>query len=181
MADYAIDDGHGNQITAGIEDYTEALATATRMATDRGEPVYLHEMGDEDSEDSKPERIAPEVEARDAVLTAGDICTIHASCDGSEDDCRDSSGGTPGTGRGVASRMHEVIVATFRVARRLIDDVVAAVAAIEVGDGELAVRTAEDRTWVVLRSPAAPKGNVVNLYRADVWTALETAGIEVRS
>lgn len=30
-----------------------------------------------------------------------ELCLIHASCDGAEDNCRDSSGGRPGTGRGM--------------------------------------------------------------------------------
>jgi glutamate formiminotransferase len=39
---YAIDDGEGNQITAGLSEYV-ARTTAQRIATERGISVYLYE------------------------------------------------------------------------------------------------------------------------------------------
>jgi hypothetical protein len=56
MATFAIDDGHGNQLTAGLSEH-EARSTAQRMADSRGESVYLYEMrfDREDDSDGEPE------------------------------------------------------------------------------------------------------------------------------
>jgi hypothetical protein len=35
------------------------------------------------------------------VINSWDTCIIHKSCNGARSDCQDSSGGKPGTGRGV--------------------------------------------------------------------------------
>jgi hypothetical protein len=42
---YSIDDGHGNLITAGLQDYTDARRTAQSQADRRGAAVYLYEPG----------------------------------------------------------------------------------------------------------------------------------------
>jgi hypothetical protein len=47
---YAIDDADGNEITTGLPEET-ARETARRIASERGESVYLYEVGSE----SEPE------------------------------------------------------------------------------------------------------------------------------
>ena len=60
-ANYGIDDGDGNQITAGLPEHT-ARATAQRLATQRGETLYLYPIGaGEEGADAEP--IEPEPEA----------------------------------------------------------------------------------------------------------------------
>jgi hypothetical protein len=50
MTNYAIDDGDGNRLTAGLQEHN-AEQVAQRMANERGESVYLYETGvDEDGE-----------------------------------------------------------------------------------------------------------------------------------
>jgi hypothetical protein len=43
MANYAIDDAYGNQISCGIQTEHEALRRARRLANERGEPVYVYD------------------------------------------------------------------------------------------------------------------------------------------
>lgn len=62
MTNYAIDDGDGNQLTAGLQDHN-ARKVAQRLADERGESVYLYEIpvrvdNDGDSLDES-EEIAP--------------------------------------------------------------------------------------------------------------------------
>lgn len=45
MANYSIDDGHGNLITAGLQDYAQARRSAQSQADRRGAAVYLYEPG----------------------------------------------------------------------------------------------------------------------------------------
>ena len=52
-ATYAIDDGEGNEITAGLSEH-EARKTAQRIATERGIPVYLYETPVKLDEDGDP-------------------------------------------------------------------------------------------------------------------------------
>jgi hypothetical protein len=48
MTNYAIDDGNGNRLTAGLPE-NRARAVAQRMADERGEPVYLYETGESEA------------------------------------------------------------------------------------------------------------------------------------
>lgn len=61
---YAIDTGDGNQLTAGLQGYDYARQVAQRIATERGESVYLYEIPvpvDEDGEGTgESEEITPE-------------------------------------------------------------------------------------------------------------------------
>lgn len=43
MTTYAINDGHGNSITQGVQEH-EVWRMAKRIATERGEAVYVAEM-----------------------------------------------------------------------------------------------------------------------------------------
>jgi hypothetical protein len=57
MSNYAIDDGEGNRLTAGLQEHN-AQSVAQRMADERGESVYLYETG-EDEADAEPVEIQP--------------------------------------------------------------------------------------------------------------------------
>jgi len=59
MTTYAVDDGEGNQLTAGLRGADYARNVAQRMANERGESVYLYESG-EDEATAEPVEIAPE-------------------------------------------------------------------------------------------------------------------------
>lgn len=52
---YSIDDGHGQQITTGLQGYDAARAVAQRLADERGESVYLYS----DDHDSESEEVGP--------------------------------------------------------------------------------------------------------------------------
>lgn len=53
MTSYAVDDAHGNQITAGLSE-PDARRVAQRCADRRGETVYLYEQGADGSEAIEP-------------------------------------------------------------------------------------------------------------------------------
>jgi len=56
-----IDSGDGNELTAGIQLESEARKIAQRMANERGESVYLYEVGAGDGEsEADSEEIEPE-------------------------------------------------------------------------------------------------------------------------
>jgi glutamate formiminotransferase len=57
-ATYAIDDGDGNEIAAGLSEHV-ARKTAQRIATERGIPVYLYETPVEAGEDGESEEFTP--------------------------------------------------------------------------------------------------------------------------
>lgn len=60
---YAIDDGNGNQITAGLQEH-DARQVAQQIADERGESVWLYEIGlgdDRDDEEPESEEIVPQV------------------------------------------------------------------------------------------------------------------------
>lgn len=59
MTYWNIDSGDGNELTAGISSELVARRTAQQMANERGEPVYLYEVGDGESEVAS-EEISPE-------------------------------------------------------------------------------------------------------------------------
>lgn len=50
---YAIDDGHGNQITTGLSEQT-ARQTAQRIADERSQTVYLYALPDGEYEEIAP-------------------------------------------------------------------------------------------------------------------------------
>ena len=58
MPNYAIDDGDGNRLTAGLQEH-RARIVAQQMANERGEPVYLYETG-ENEEGAEAEEFRPE-------------------------------------------------------------------------------------------------------------------------
>lgn len=57
---YAIDTGDGDQLTTGLQDYDYARRVARRIATERGESVYLYEIPSEEGAES--EEIEPEAD-----------------------------------------------------------------------------------------------------------------------
>lgn len=57
-ARYAVDDGDGNRLTAGLREHN-ARVVAQRMANDLGEPVYFYSTREGD-EDMTPEEVEPE-------------------------------------------------------------------------------------------------------------------------
>lgn len=64
MSYYNIDSADGNAITQGIQSEVEARRAARRMANERGESVYLYEVGGGDGESEvDSEEIEPEVAA----------------------------------------------------------------------------------------------------------------------
>lgn len=65
---YAIDDGDGNEITAGLQGHN-ARQVAQRLANERGEPVYLYKAGDRHAagdDAMESEEFTPEVQKGDA-------------------------------------------------------------------------------------------------------------------
>jgi hypothetical protein len=59
---YAIDDGDGNELTSGLQPHI-ARKIAQRLANERGESVYLYEVGGYDPETEEgpdSEEIVPE-------------------------------------------------------------------------------------------------------------------------
>lgn len=61
MAYWNIDSGDGNSLTEGIQLEIEARRIARRMANERGESVYLYEVGNESGESEVGyEEIEPE-------------------------------------------------------------------------------------------------------------------------
>jgi hypothetical protein len=48
MPNYAIDDAHGTRLVTGLQEHN-AERVAQRMANDRGEPVYLYEIGENEA------------------------------------------------------------------------------------------------------------------------------------
>lgn len=54
MPNYAIDDGDGNRLTAGLQE-PNAQTVAQRMANERREPVYLYETGENEAESQSVE------------------------------------------------------------------------------------------------------------------------------
>jgi len=74
MANYSIDDGHGNLITAGLQDEAHARRTAQSQADRRGESVYLYEVGcaDDEFEEFSPAVIsAAELQAASGCADVG--------------------------------------------------------------------------------------------------------------
>jgi len=63
MANYAIDDGDGYQITTGLQEH-EAHRVAQRIANERNESVYLYEEGSEEGSETETEEIAPDTGRR---------------------------------------------------------------------------------------------------------------------
>jgi hypothetical protein len=53
VSTYAIDDGEGNELTAGLGEH-EARRVAQRMATERGISVYLYETPVKLDDDGEP-------------------------------------------------------------------------------------------------------------------------------
>jgi hypothetical protein len=63
MSYYNIDSGDGNELAAGMNEI-EARRAAQRLANERGESVYLYEVGNGDGESEvESEEIAPEVQS----------------------------------------------------------------------------------------------------------------------
>ena len=63
-----IDSGDGNALTEGMQSEVEARRAAQRMANERGESVYLYEVGPGDGESEvDSEEIEPESDAADAA------------------------------------------------------------------------------------------------------------------
>lgn len=60
---YAVDDGDGNRLAAGLEEHN-AQRVAQRLANDRGEPVYFYSTSEGD-EDMTPIEVKPETEGQD--------------------------------------------------------------------------------------------------------------------
>lgn len=57
-ARYAVDDGDGNRLTAGLGEHN-VRRVAQNLANDRGEPVYFYSTNEGD-EDMTPEEVKPE-------------------------------------------------------------------------------------------------------------------------
>jgi tRNA(Ile2) C34 agmatinyltransferase TiaS len=59
MKNYAVDDGIGNRLTAGLQEQI-ARRVAQRIANERGESVYLYQTGDGEeaayAEEIKPQK-----------------------------------------------------------------------------------------------------------------------------
>lgn len=78
MKTYGLDDGDGNQITAGLPEHT-ARKTAQRMADERGKTLYLYpipcpEGGDDDCDACEAEEIAPTTKTRSFPQTCPGGC-----------------------------------------------------------------------------------------------------------
>jgi len=63
MSYWNIDSGDGNELSAGIQLESEARKIAQRQANERGESVYLYEVGSGDGESpAESEEISPEAD-----------------------------------------------------------------------------------------------------------------------
>ncbi len=74
MTIYSIDDGHGNQLTAGLQGYNAARKAAQQRANDLGETVYLY-ASEDDCEH-------PGLDASGACTECGERCSLAAEQDG---------------------------------------------------------------------------------------------------
>lgn len=78
MTTYSIDDGHGNQITAGLQE-REARAVATRLANERGESVHLYDAAD-------PQAESVEIDPTTARCECGQWCGVRCEWTGPRDE-----------------------------------------------------------------------------------------------
>ena len=85
---YAIDTGNGDQLTTGLPERT-ARRTAQRIATERGETVYLYAVAGGDAETGEAVPVEPEAaettteqlqQLRTEAAGAGDLAQV-ALCD----------------------------------------------------------------------------------------------------
>lgn len=58
MANYGLDDGHGNCVTTGLQEH-EARRVAQRLADERGKVLYLYALAEGDGEPGESEEIHP--------------------------------------------------------------------------------------------------------------------------